>query len=133
MRLHEKGGKQHVVPAHHRLEQFLDEYISAAGIAHDKDGPLFRTSRGRSGKLTTSAIYQQDAFRMIQRRARQAGLKTQVCNHTFRATGITAFLRNGGAIEIAQHIAAHESSRTTGLYDMRAEEITLDEVERILI
>ena len=51
--------------------------------------------------------------------------------HTFRATGITAYLKNGGRLEIAQQMAAHESARTTGLYDRRNDEVSLDEVERI--
>ena len=131
VRLHEKGGKEHEVPCHHKLEQFLDEYIAAAGIEGDEEGPLFRTSTGRSGKLNDTAMYQQDVFRMIRRRAKQAGIKTRIGNHTFRATGITAYLKNGGTLEMAQHIANHESPRTTKLYDRRVEEISLDEVERI--
>jgi integrase len=70
---------------------------------------------------------------MIQRRARAAGIKTRIGNHTFRATRITAYLKNSGKLEIAQHIANHESPRTTKLYDRRDEEISLDEVERIAI
>ncbi len=131
VRLHEKGGKEHEVPCHHNLERYLDEYIAAAGIAGDPDSPLFRTSTGRSGKLNGTAMYQQDVFRMIRRRAGQAGIKTLIGNHTFRATGITAYLKNGGTLEMAQHIANHESPRTTKLYDRRVEEISLDEVERI--
>ena len=131
VRLHEKGGKEHEVPCNHNLERYLDEYIAAAGIAGDQDGPLFRTSTGRSGKLNGTPMYQQDAFRMIRRRAGQAGIKTLIGNHTFRATGITAYLKNGGSLEMAQHIANHESPRTTKLYDRRIEEISLDEVERI--
>ena len=133
VRLHEKGGKEHEVPCHHNLERYLHEYIAAAGIAGDPDGPLFRTSTGRSGKLNGTAMYQQDVFRMIRRRAGQAGIKTLIGNHTFRATGITAYLKNGGSLEMAQHIANHESPRTTKLYDRRIEEISLDEVERILL
>ncbi len=133
VRLHEKGGKEHQVPCHHNLDRYLDHYISAAGIAGDPDGPLFRTSTGRSGTLNNTAMYQQDVFRMIRRRARQAGIKTLIGNHTFRATGITAYLKNGGSLEMAQHIANHESPRTTKLYDRRVEEISLDEVERILL
>jgi integrase len=70
---------------------------------------------------------------MIQRRAAVAGIKTRIGNHTFRATGITACLKNSGKLEIAQHIANHESPRTTKLYGRRQEEISLDEVERIAI
>ena len=132
VRLHEKGGKQHEVPCHHNLERYLDAYIDAAGIAGDVDGPLFRTMAGRSGQLTGNSLWQQDAYRMIQRRAKEAGIKTKIGNHTFRATGITAYLKNPQArLEVAQQIAGHESIRTTKLYDRRADEITLDEVERI--
>jgi len=70
---------------------------------------------------------------MIQRRASAAGIRTRMGNHTFRATGITAYLKNNGKLEVAQHIANHESPRTTKLYDRRQDEIALDEVERIAI
>ena len=133
VRLHEKGGKEHVVPCHHNLELYLDSYLAAAGIAGDLDGPLFRTSAGRTGLLTANPLWQQDAYRMIQRRAKAAGIQTRIGNHTFRATGITAYLKNNGALETAQHIANHQSPRTTMLYDRRQEEISLDEVERIAI
>ena len=129
--LHEKGGKEHEVPCHHELEEFLDQYISIAGIGEDLTGPLFRTSTGRSGKLNATPMYQQDVFRMIRRRAAHAGIETLIGNHTFRATGITAYLKNGGLLEMAQHIANHESPRTTKLYDRRVEEISQSEVEKI--
>jgi integrase/recombinase XerD len=72
-------------------------------------------------------------YRMIQRRAKAAGIETKIGNHTFRATGITAYLKNSGKLEVAQHIANHESPRTTKLYDRRQDEISLDEIERIAI
>ena len=132
VRLHEKGGKLHSLPCHHNLEAWLDEYITAAGIAADRKGPLFRTAADRSGRtLTGNALYQQDAYRMIRRRAKTVGIKTQIGNHTFRATGITAYLKNGGRLEVAQQMANHESARTTGLYDRRGDDVSLDEVERI--
>ena len=133
VRLHEKGGKEHEVPCHHSLEQYLDEYIAAAGIAGEPDAPLFQTAAGKTGTLTGKAMWQQDAYRMIQRRTRGTGIKTRIGNHTFRATGITAYLKNKGTLEAAQHIANHESPRTTKLYDRRQDEISLDEVERIVI
>jgi len=68
---------------------------------------------------------------MTQRRAADAGIKTRIGNHTFRATGITAYLKNNGTLEHAQQIAAHQSPRTTKLYDRTRDEISLDEVERI--
>ena len=131
VRLHEKGGKDHEMPAHHNLDRYLEEYITAAGIAQDRKAPLFRTTKGRSGELTASALLQSDVWRMIRRRALAAGIKTEIGCHTFRATGITAYLKNGGRLEVAQQMANHESSRTTGLYDRRNDEVSLDEVERI--
>jgi integrase len=109
VRLHEKGGKEHDVPCHHNLDHFLDEYIAAAGIADDAGGYLFRTTVRKSGVLTEKPMHQQDAYRMIQRRAKAAGIETKIGNHTFRATGITAYLKNSGKLEVAQHIANHES------------------------
>jgi integrase/recombinase XerD len=131
-RLHEKGGKRHEVPAHHNAEAYVDVYLEAARIACEKNAPLFHTV-DRHGRLTARRMTRNDALRMVKRRARVAGLPGVVCCHTFRATGITAYLENGGTIENAQAIAAHESPRTTKLYDRRGDEITLDEVERILI
>ncbi|HEY4311877.1 MAG TPA: tyrosine-type recombinase/integrase [Pirellulales bacterium] len=133
IRLHEKGGKLHEVPAHHNAEDYLDQYIAAAAIADDANGPLFRTVAGRAGELTSNAMRRHDALRMVKRRASAAGLSDRICCHTFRATGITAYLENGGTIENAQAIANHESPRTTKLYDRTSDEITLDEIERITI
>jgi integrase/recombinase XerD len=129
VRLHEKGGKVNEMPAHHRLEEFLDAYIERAGIAGDPEGPLFRAWRG--GALVRRALDQSNVHHMIRRRARQAGIATKIGCHSFRATGITNYLKNGGRLEIAQQMAGHESSRTTGLYDRRGDEISLDEIERI--
>ena len=131
VRLHEKGGKRHEVPAHHNLDEYIEAYIKIAALQNDPKGLLFRTVAGKTGRLTTLPLSQADAYRMIRRRARAAGIRTKIGNHTFRATGITAYLKNGGKLEIAQQIAAHESSRTTGLYDRRDDDVSLDEVERI--
>jgi site-specific recombinase XerD len=133
VRLHEKGGKRHEMPCHHNLEGYLDDYIAAAGIADDRKGYLFRSSRGRTRKLTINPLAQADVYRMIRRRAIAAGIKTRIGNHSFRATGITQYLRNGGRRELAQQMAAHESPRTTALYDRRDDDVAVDEVERILI
>jgi len=74
-----------------------------------------------------------DALRMMKRRAKRAGIASRVCCHTMRATGITAYLENGGSVEDAQNIANHESIRTTKLYDRRSDTLTLEEIERIRI
>lgn len=130
-RLHEKGGKRHEVPAHHNAEAYVDAYLKITG-SDDKKAPLFR-SIDKHRKITDRSIHRIDVLRMIKRRSKAAGLPQTTCCHTFRATGITAYLENGGTIENAQAIAAHESPRTTKLYDRTSDEITLDEVERIVI
>jgi len=131
-RLHEKGGKFHEVPAHHKAEEYVDAYIAAAGIAGDKRSPLFR-SLDRRRVLSGRGIHRREVLAMVKRRARHSKLPEAIGCHTFRATGITAYLLNGGTLEHAQTIAAHESPRTTKLYDRTNDEITLDEIERILI
>jgi site-specific recombinase XerD len=135
LRLHEKGGKFHEVPVHHSLILYLDEYIEAAGILQsaEKKAPLFRSARGKTGRLTEQPLDRSNALLMVKRQARKAGLGDRINNHTFRATGITAYLSNGGSLEHAQQIAAHESPRTTKLYDRTSDAVDLDEIERIML
>jgi len=132
LRLHEKGGKFHEVPAHHNAEAYLDAYLETGGIKNNPKGPLFRTL-SPARKLSDRGMTRIDALRMVKRRAAAIGLSAKISCHTFRATGITAYLENGGTIEKAQAIAAHESPRTTKLYDRTDDQLTQDEVERILI
>jgi site-specific recombinase XerD len=131
VRLREKGGKAHAMPCHHNLEEYLTAYIDGCKLRDDPKGPLFRTVPNRGGQLTRTAMAQPDAYRMIGRRAAAAGIGTKVGNHSFRATGITAYLKNSGTLEKAAAMANHASTRTTQLYDRRHEEMSLDEVERI--
>jgi integrase len=120
------------MPCHHALAEALRAYIDAGGLAEDRKGWLFRTSRGHDGAvLSDKPMGQPDAWRMIRKRAAAAGIAEEIGCHTFRATGITAYLANGGALEHAQEMAAHESPRTTKLYDRTKERLTQDEVERI--
>ena len=132
IKLHEKGGKEHAMPCHHALAGALHAYITAADIREDRKGFLFRTSRGHRGvSLSQQPMTQSDAWRMIRKRAVAVGIHAPIGNHSFRATGITAYLANGGALEHAREMAAHESPRTTKLYDRTKERLTQDEVERI--
>ncbi len=131
-RLHEKGGRYHEVPVHHKAEEYLDEYLEVTKVTEQRKAPLFRTLN-RSRELTEAKMYPQDVWRMLKRRAKRAQLPDNVCCHTFRATGITTYLENGGTVEVAQQIAGHESPRTTKLYDRRREEIALEEIERVRI
>jgi len=109
LRLHEKGGKLHEVPAHHKAEEYMDAYLQATGIAgSDRKGWLFRSVEKRNGPMTSRALATTDVLRMVKRRARAAGLAgaADVCCHTFRATGITSYMENGGTLEIAQAISS---------------------------
>jgi integrase len=133
VRLHEKGGKRHEMPCHHSLEEYLHAYIDGCGLAGDRKGPLFRTIARGTGKLSDTPLPRDNAFQMVRRRAKAAGIETAIGNHSFRATGITAYLKNGGTLEKAAAMANHASTRTTQLYDRRSDELTLDEVERVLI
>jgi len=131
LRLREKNGKVNEMPCHHKLEAYLDAYIAAAGIEEDRKGPLFRAAIGRTGKLSERAVGRTDVWYMVRRRAADAGLETKIGCHTFRATGITDYLTNGGKLEIAQRMAGHSNAKTTGLYDRRSDEISVSEVERV--
>jgi site-specific recombinase XerD len=133
VRLREKGGKAHAMPCHHSLEEYLHAYIDGAGLASDSKGPLFSTIARGTGRLSTAAMSQADAHAMIRRRAAAAGIETLLGNHSFRATGITDYLRNGGTLETAAAMANHASTRTTQLYDRRQDTVTLGEIERIRV
>ena len=133
-RLHEKGGRYNVVPAHHTAQEYVDAYLQAARIGEDRRGPLFRSCEpGRRDALQEKGMSRVSALKMIKRRARKAGLPAEICAHSLRGTGITEYLRNGGDLEVAARIAGHESTRTTQLYNRLQEEISLDEIERIHI
>ena len=106
-----------------------DGNLEKTGMADDFQDPLFRTVCCRTKQITCTPLSQPDAYRMIERRT--AGIETKIGNHSFRATGITAYLKNGGTLEKAANIANHASTRTTQLYDRRSDEVTLDEVERV--
>lgn len=130
--LHEKGGKFTRVPAHHLAAQYVEAYIEKAGLGDQPKTPLFRsTGRGRNNSLTDRPMSRFDALAMVKRRAKAAGLSSELCNHSFRGTGITLFLENDGVLETAAWIAGHASTRTTQLYDRRKQELSQSEIERI--
>ena len=132
LRLHEKGGKRHEMPCHHQLEEYLLSYIEVCALDEGR-GPLFRTMTRDRRTLSNRALRQAEAHAMVRRRARAAGIETQIGNHSFRATGITTYLKNGGTLENAAAMANHSSTRTTQLYDRRRDDISLAEVERVRI
>jgi site-specific recombinase XerD len=131
LRLNEKNGKVHEMPCHHKLEAYLDAYIAKAGIVGDAKGPLFRVAIRKTKKLGPGRMSRKDVWYMVRRRASDAGIETAIGCHTFRATGITDYLTNGGRIEVAQRMAGHANAKTTGLYDRRNDDVSVGEVERI--
>ena len=132
LRLHEKGGTRHDVPAHHRAAEALDDYLARAG-RDEPTAALFQSVDPAGRRLTGRALSRRLVLAMIKRRAAAADLPPSTCCHTFRATGITAYLSNGGTLEHAQQIAGHASPKTTKLYDRTADTIAVDEIERIVI
>lgn len=132
VRLHEKGGKQHEMPCHHNLEEYLTGYLDGCALREDRKGPLFRTIVRGTKRLSDTPLAQASAFQMVRRRAVAAGIETAIGSHSFRATGITGYLKNGGTLERPAMMAYH-ASRTTQLYDRRCDEVTLDKIERVLI
>ena len=134
IRLTEKGGKRHLMPCHHTLDAYLVSYMTVAGLGPDPKVPLFQTiTRDRRG-LSGRRLNRTEAWYMVRRRARAAGIDTAVSCHTFRGTGITAYLEHPDAkLEEAQKMAAHSDPKTTRLYDRRSQAVTIDDVERIRI
>lgn len=132
IRLKEKGGRMHEMPLHHTAEEYLLAYLDAGELHAQKGMPLFRTL-DRKRNLTENRLLRQDAWGIVKRRCRDAGLGVIFSNHTMRATGITAYMLSGGTLERAQQMAAHASSRTTNMYNRADDAVTLDEVERIQI
>lgn len=129
--LREKRGKLHEMPLHPQAERWLLEYLAVASTDLTADLPLFRSYDRKTGLLSDRKLHPVNAYAMVKRRTRDAGITTSVCNHSFRATGITAYLANGGALEMAALLANHASTRTTQLYDRRQADMRAVEVQRI--
>ncbi len=128
LRLMEKGNKEKLVWLHREAEEHLAAYLSAAHI-EDHSSPIFQTL-DKAHHLSGVAMSRRDMLRVVKERCRASGLSADFCNHTFRGTGITVFLNNGGALEAAQDMANHSDPRTTKLYDRRKDLATLSEIER---
>lgn len=128
LRLLEKGGKEKLVWLHHEAEEYLDAYLEAAHIS-EAGAPVFQTIT-KNHRLTGEGISRRDMLRIVKERCAAADLPESICNHTFRGTGITVLLQNGGSLEAAQDMANHSDPRTTKLYDRRKDLATLSEIER---
>jgi len=133
IRLHEKRGKLHEMPCHHNLKAWLITYIEETGIASDPNGPLFRHLDRQSQKLSEIRLVPQDALKIVRHRAAMAGIETPgLCNRSFRASGLTAYLQHPEAtLETAQRMAAHDDPKATSRYGQNDNLVKLDDVEKI--
>jgi integrase/recombinase XerD len=128
--LHEKNGKDHVVPVHHRAAEILDAYVTMAGIS-DADAPLWQKAPGHARTLSGQVLTERGALGIVKRRCRAAGLPADICNHSFRATGMTLYMDAGGDLESARQLANHASVKTTQLYNRSCDRKQRAEVERV--
>jgi integrase/recombinase XerD len=132
-RFEEKGGKSREIPCRHDLQRFLAEYIAAAGVGLEKNGPLFRSAVRREKRLTLTAVPANDICRMVKRRLADAGLPLRISPHSFRVTVATDLLTQDVPLEQVQYLLGHADSRTTKLYDRRKRQVTRNVVERISV
>jgi site-specific recombinase XerD len=131
LRLHEKNGKVNEIGCHHKLEQAMDAYLEMAGISDEKKSPLFCAAIGRTGKLSDRPMSRFDAWYMVRRRAKDAGIDAPIGNHSFRHIGLTDYMERGGDITVAQRRAGHSNIKTTQRYDRRDDEVSFSEIERV--
>ena len=125
--LEEKGGVVNKLPVHHKLREYLDEYIDAAKRVQASESWLWRSMPGRKDNdLTDKPMSRHDALQVVKRRCTAAGLPVDICCHSFRGSGITLYLQKGGSLEHAQKMAGHADPRTTKLYDRTGDTVSLD-------
>lgn len=128
--LHEKGGRFHAVPAHHLAAEALDAYLARAELADQLEVPLWQSGTP-GGLLSGQRLSPRGALDMVKRRCATAGLPADICNHSFRATGITLHQDAGGDLEAARQLAGHASVKTTQLYNRSGDRRRRAEVERV--
>jgi len=129
--LHEKGGKERRIACHHKAREYLRAYVQAAGFDARSQEPLFQSAPKRSAALSGKAITRGSVWEAVKRRCKAAGLPFSICNHSFRATGLTLHQENGGKLEDAQEMAGHADARTTRLYVRKSRKIAQAEFERV--
>lgn len=131
--LNEKRDAIHYVPCNPELEGYLRAFMSRTGGDSCEPNPerwLFRKWSKARKVLTGEPLTRMMCYAMVKRHAAVIGLKG-VTNHSFRATGITTFLRAGGALDDARRLANHASVNTTKLYDHRTQAVSTVDVDRI--
>jgi integrase/recombinase XerD len=132
-RFKEKGGKAREIPVRHDLALLLKRYLELAAIPTNISTPLFRSSAGRSGKLSSNGMCADDIRRMLKRHLKNAGLPGIFSPHSFRVCALTDLLKQDVPREDVQYLAGHADPRTTSLYDRRKKKVTRNIVERISV
>jgi len=127
----EKGSKRHEMPVHPSLEEMMGEYLQETGLMNQPNELIFQSCVGRNGKLTGKPFDRNSSWRMVRKRALAAGIHREIGNHSFRATGITTYLNNGGSLEDARIMANHSNSTTTKLYDRTEDIAKVQEIQRL--
>jgi site-specific recombinase XerC len=129
--LHEKNGKENIIPVHHLAAECLDAYIAMAGRAERPDAPLWQNAPGHARQLSGDALTARGALDIVKRRCAAVGLPSDICNHSFRATDMTLFFEAGGEIEARRQLAGHANVKTTQLYNRAGDKKRKAEVERV--
>lgn len=131
VRLKEKGSKSREIPVHSEAAGYIKTYLANAGLSKESSPPLFQTLRGHSKDSSGKPFHRNNILDMIKRRAKEAGLSSTTCCHTFRATGLTVYMENGGILQHAQRIAGHSDPRTTQLYIRTGDGVEMSELKKI--
>lgn len=126
--LREKGGKERRIPAHHLVRADLRAYLADVGLV-ERNAPLFQSAPRGQG-LSGKPLDRSSVLAIVKRRCQAVGLPAAICNHSFRATGITLHQENGGSLQAAARLAGHADPRTTQLYDRSGASARID-VERV--
>lgn len=131
--LREKGGKERRIPAHPVVRDAVSAYLAAGGLRGREHArvPLFQSAPGHAKSLSGKPLDRSAVLGIVKRRCRAVDLPSSICNHSFRATGITLHQENGGDIEAAALLAGHADTRTTQLYNRTRRSVARLEVERV--
>jgi integrase/recombinase XerD len=117
LRFQEKRGKEHEVPVHSKAKEALDLWLERSHLASNPSAPLFPSFGKNRETIESRRLNRRSVLKLVEKRARTSGILKRVCCHSFRATGVTQFMKSGGTIEIAQRIAGHTSPAPTRIYD----------------
>lgn len=133
LRFREKRGKVFELPLHPRAQAAVDAWLAAATLERFPDRPLFPAFEADRETLSERPLDRSSVWVRVKRRLVDAGLEARYRCHSFRATGITLFLANGGELRVAGRIARHRQITTTQRYDRTEDAVLAQELDRVRI